>query len=236
MTILEMIKPKMVELGIKDNFELSKISGIPVDDIEKIGNQSAHIMELFNKTSALLKALSIPLPNGDLLPKHILQPTELPELGGVISKIQPVKLPEIDNIISDENEISIPVFDIRASAGSGAYNELENNEFLNFQKLLRRYFGLTSFTNLSLITSNGDSMFPTIPENCYLLVQQCDVKEGEICIARVDDELYVKRLKKHPRLKLLSDNKAYEAIELDGTNFEIIGRVVGYFKKISTQE
>lgn len=135
----------------------------------------------------------------------------------------------------NDDIVSIPFYeDIRASAGSGAYNETETAEQLNFPKsFLRQYFGIISFNNLSIIIGSGDSMFPTLPENCYLVIQQGNVKEGEICVARIEDELYVKRLQKLPKLKLLNDNKAYDPIELDGANFEIIGRVVGYFKKTS---
>lgn len=135
----------------------------------------------------------------------------------------------------NDDIVSIPFYeDIRASAGSGAYNEAETAEQLNFPKsFLRQYFGLISFNNLSIIIGKGDSMSPTLPESCYLLVQNGSVNDGEICIARLDDELYVKRLQKRPKLKLISDNKAYDPIELEGENFNIIGRVVGYFKKTS---
>ncbi|EAK2110025.1 helix-turn-helix domain-containing protein [Campylobacter jejuni] len=133
----------------------------------------------------------------------------------------------------NDDIINIPFFEnVRASAGSGTYNDDESNQTLSLSKsFLRECFGLYSFINLSVILGQGDSMVPTLPENCYLLVQQGEVKEGEICVTRIEDELYVKRLQKRPKLKLLSDNKAYEPISLDGEDFEILGRVVGYFKK-----
>ncbi|EAH6869474.1 LexA family transcriptional regulator [Campylobacter lari] len=132
-----------------------------------------------------------------------------------------------------DDMINIPFFEnVRASAGSGAYNDEDNEQTMSLSKgFLRECFGLYSFANLSVILGQGDSMAPTLPENCYLLIQQGEVKEGEICVTRIEDELYVKRLQKRPKLKLLSDNKAYEPIDLEGENFEILGRVVGYFKK-----
>ncbi|HEF9608095.1 TPA: helix-turn-helix domain-containing protein [Campylobacter coli] len=132
-----------------------------------------------------------------------------------------------------DDMINIPFFEnVRASAGSGAYNDEYNEQTMSLSKgFLRECFGLYSFANLSVILGQGDSMAPTLPENCYLLIQQGEVKEGEICVTRIEDELYVKRLQKRPKLKLLSDNKAYEPIDLEGENFEILGRVVGYFKK-----
>lgn len=138
-----------------------------------------------------------------------------------------------DELPNDDDLISVPFLEsITASAGEGAYNDNEESEQLTFQKsFLRQYFGIISFKNLSIIVGKGDSMSPTLPESCYLLVQLGNVNDGEICIARIDDELYVKRLQKRPKLKLFSDNKSYEPIELEGENFEILGRVVGYFKK-----
>ncbi len=61
---------------------------------------------------------------------------------------------------------------------------------------LRQYFGLVSFKDLSVITAKGDSMSPTIPENSQLIVQKRQVSDGQICITRIDNELYVKRLQK----------------------------------------
>lgn len=143
-----------------------------------------------------------------------------------------VILENCTQILSDDM-INIPFFEnVRASAGSGAYNDEDNEQTMSLSKgFLRECFGLYSFANLSVILGQGDSMVPTLPENCYLLIQQGEVKEGEICVTRIEDELYVKRLQKRPKLKLLSDNKAYEPIDLEGENFEILGRVVGYFKK-----
>ncbi|EAJ7530427.1 S24 family peptidase, partial [Campylobacter jejuni] len=133
----------------------------------------------------------------------------------------------------NDDMINIPFFEnVRASAGSGAYNDEESTQALSLSKsFLRECFSLYSFINLSVILGQGDSMAPTLPENCYLLIQQGEAREGEICVTRIEDELYIKRLQKRPKLKLLSDNKAYESIDLEGENFEILGRVVGYFKK-----
>ncbi|WP_257942296.1 transcriptional regulator, XRE family [Campylobacter lari] len=152
-----------------------------------------------------------------------------------ISETNLKNVPKLENqqeTLSDDM-INIPFFEnVRASAGSGAYNDEDNEQTMSLSKgFLRECFGLYSFANLSVILGQGDSTVPTLPENCYLLIQQGEVKEGEICVTRIEDELYVKRLQKRPKLKLLSDNKAYEPIDLEGENFEILGRVVGYFKK-----
>ncbi|TLE00950.1 S24 family peptidase [Helicobacter muridarum] len=58
-------------------------------------------------------------------------------------------------------------------------------------------------------------------------------REGQICIARIDDELYIKRLQKRPKYKLISDNKSYDDILLEGENYEILGVIVGLFQKMT---
>ena len=57
-------------------------------------------------------------------------------------------------------------------------------------------------------------------------------REGQICVTRIDDELYVKRFQKRPKYKLISDNKEYDSITLEGENFEILAVVVGMFQKM----
>ena len=219
MDLREKIKVARNNLGITQD-ELAKYSGISIQNIKKLESK-----ENTNPTNNTLQKLAIALKvDSDYFVSQL-------------SPNQKKSVPQSKNFPQTLNDdiVSIPFYeDIRASAGSGAYNEAETAEQLNFPKsFLRQYFGIISFANLSIIIGSGDSMFPTLPENCYLVIQQGNVKEGEICVARIEDELYVKRLQKLPKLKLLSDNKAYDPIELDGSNFEIIGRVVGYFKKTS---
>ena len=223
-------------------FDLSQKSGVSLSTIKKYeaglvdnftyGNLKK-ISSAFNMTPASfidednVRQMSDKCPT--ISQKNVRQMSDNISKNTEIMSSKGVSLPQTLN----DDIVSIPFYeDIRASAGSGAYNEAETAEQLNFPKsFLRQYFGLISFNNLSIIIGKGDSMSPTLPENCYLLVQNGSVNDGEICIARLDDELYVKRLQKRPKLKLISDNKAYDPIELEGENFNIIGRVVGYFKK-----
>ena len=59
--------------------------------------------------------------------------------------------------------VKIPVFDdVYASAGHGLINEEHIESYAILDKsFLRKNFGLTSFVELSIITSKGDSMIPT---------------------------------------------------------------------------
>ena len=223
-------------------FDLSQKSGVSLSTIKKYeaglvdnftyGNLKK-ISSAFNMTPASfidednVRQMSDKCPT--ISQKNVRQMSDNISKNTEIMSSKGVSLPQTLN----DDIVSIPFYeDIRASAGSRAYNEAETAEQLNFPKsFLRQYFGIISFNNLSIIVGKGDSMSPTLPESCYLLVQNGSVNDGEICIARLDDELYVKRLQKRPKLKLFSDNKNYEPIELEGENFEILGRVVGYFKK-----
>lgn len=225
MDLRERIKAARNNLGITQD-ELAKYSGISIQNIKKLETK-----ENTNPTNNTLQKLAIALKvDSDYFVSQLS-----PNIVSQLSPNQEKPVPQSKNFPQTLNDdiVSIPFYeDIRASAGSGAYNEAETAEQLNFPKsFLRQYFGIISFNNLSIIIGSGDSMFPTLPENCYLVIQQGNVREGEICVARIEDELYVKRLQKLPKLKLFSDNKTYEPIELEGKNFEIIGRVVGYFKK-----
>ncbi len=144
------------------------------------------------------------------------------------------KTKKLNAINTSPDFIQIPVYDVIASAGNGLVNDEQILENVGVDKsFLKGYFGLTSFIDLSIITAKGDSMTPTIPENSQLLIQRLLPQEGQICVVRIDDELFVKRLQKLPKYKLLSDNKRYEDIDLEGRDYEIVGVVVGLFKRVA---
>ena len=138
------------------------------------------------------------------------------------------------NLKTLQENISIPFFEnVYASAGSGLINDENPPKTLEFSKsFIRDYLGTTEFSSLNIIKSKGDSMQPTIPENALLFVRLGQIKEGHICVVRLEDELYVKRLQKRPVIKLISDNPDYDPIILhEDENFELIGTVLGYIKR-----
>lgn len=134
-----------------------------------------------------------------------------------------------------ESSILVPILNnISASAGNGALNEgIDEVEFKSFTKgVLREAFGIThNFEDVFIIHSFGDSMSPTLPEGCLLVVQKGSPKEGQICVCRIGGETYVKRFVRLPRIRLLSDNTFYEPIVVDESmDFEAIGIVAGYYR------
>ena len=96
---------------------------------------------------------------------------------------------------------------------------------------LKRLFALSNVDNLAIIRASGDSMTPSLPPNARLLLQfRTEFKEGRTRACRLDDELFVKRLHKQPRLRLVSDNEKFEPIELANKDYELIGVIVGFIK------
>ena len=77
---------------------------------------------------------------------------------------------------------------------------------------------------------DGDSMEPAIRPGALLLVDRMvEAKEGDVVIARVGDELCVKRLHvgEGGAIWLLSENDSYAPIRVTGeTDFEVWGRVM----------
>ncbi|ELZ2647456.1 LexA family transcriptional regulator, partial [Campylobacter jejuni] len=188
--------------------DLSEKSGVSISTIKKYEAGSVD-----NFTYGNLKKIASAF---NLSPASFISENMSDNSPTISNKICPTSNVILENFTQTLNDdmINIPFFEnVRASAGSGTYNDEESTQALGLSKsFLRECFGLYSFINLSVILGQGDSMAPTLPENCYLLIQQGEVAEGEICVTRIEDELYVKRLQKRPKLKLLSDNKAYEPI------------------------
>jgi repressor LexA len=89
-----------------------------------------------------------------------------------------------------------------------------------------------------LLRVHGDSMINVgILDGDLLAVHKADeARDGEIVVARIDDEVTVKRLKRgraRSRLTLLPENDAYEPIEVDLENqsFAIEGISVGVIRR-----
>ncbi len=140
-----------------------------------------------------------------------------------------------------EGLIAIPRFDIRASAGHGAFTEGETPvAHLGFDELFLKQLCHARPSDLSIIRVRGDSMYPTLADGDDIMVDRSvagsKLQDG-IYVLRRDDVLAVKRLAVHPgsrKLTISSDNKAYPTWpECDPADVEVIGRVVWAGRKIS---
>ncbi len=131
----------------------------------------------------------------------------------------------LENEIKSTNNaiecININLYDdIYASAGYGAYNSDTVPVKMQFDKnFLSQILGITRFDNLDIIKVTGDSMLPAIKDGEYIVVERSSsAKNGDTIIARIEDEIYVKRYQKIPFekwIKLESENNIYPSIELN---------------------
>ncbi|UYZ76845.1 XRE family transcriptional regulator [Moraxella bovis] len=145
-------------------------------------------------------------------------------------------LPPEPTSTSDDEYHYVPYFrGVIASAGGGKFSDgvIGTDDFLAFRK---EWINRTSLTASQLVAINtdGDSMFPTIPENATVLIDKSKdtAKDGRIYVIRIGEQLYVKRTQWLPTgLRLISDNTIYDPIDLskadlDSSDIEIYGQVV----------
>lgn len=123
----------------------------------------------------------------------------------------------------------VPRLAIDASAGPGALAGAEEPfGALRFSASWLRGMGLNP-ARLTTIAVAGDSMQPTLNDGDEILVDQSrqTLRDG-IHVVRVGDSLLVKRIDmgQPGRVRLQSDNKIYDPIELDPQEVAVIGRVV----------
>jgi phage repressor protein C with HTH and peptisase S24 domain len=144
--------------------------------------------------------------------------------------------------------------DLPLSAGSGTFTfeEVQPVSVLLPRSFLEEYFHLKTHPGKGeflLFPVHGNSMEPTIPSGSYVLVRRFEYeglprpKEGEIYALIYNAEFYLKRVcirfLPDGRIfwKLFSDNPDYPPIEFEtsselGNEVTVIGRVLGYLKKI----
>ncbi|MFB0613299.1 LexA family transcriptional regulator [Aurantiacibacter poecillastricola] len=125
--------------------------------------------------------------------------------------------------------VDVPRLAVDASAGPGAANGEE--QVFDAFRFSRRWLaeqGLDG-AELSAIRVVGDSMEPLLREGDEVLVdcREQPFRDG-VHVVRLDEVLLVKRVasKGGGRFALLSQNQAYPPIDVDGGDFDIIGRVV----------
>ncbi|HET8728570.1 MAG TPA: S24 family peptidase [Alphaproteobacteria bacterium] len=129
---------------------------------------------------------------------------------------------------------AIPVFDLRLSAGPGAFVEEAPEPLFHqmFEHQWLRRLTVTSVDALILARISGDSMEDTLRDGDQVLVDltRRHVSSDGLYGYRIDDELQVKRIARHPVTNLLtirSDNPRYPSWpDVAPDSITIIGRVV----------
>lgn len=133
----------------------------------------------------------------------------------------------------------LPLYDAYASAGRGALNDNEQviDKLAFKQSWLRTEMGLSP-ENCCLIQVIGDSMEPTLHKRDVVMID-CSytniIEDGIYCL-RLDNGLLIKRIQRlmGRKLKVISDNPAYETFTIDDFDTEgqgVIGRVIWVGKR-----
>lgn len=142
--------------------------------------------------------------------------------------------------VLDTEYIAIPVFDVRASAGAGAFVNSElpiAHEKFRLSYLQELVGTGGRLDQVSFIRVTGDSMQDTLRPGDQILVDRSATRwlgEG-IYIVLMDDVLQVKRLQKDEdgTLLILSDNPEYKPIKpKKGLSFQIIGQVIWFARAL----
>lgn len=113
--------------------------------------------------------------------------------------------------------VSVPVFDIRAAAGHGAFNDAEVQplHYFAYPSAWLREFTQASAAQLAVIRVAGDSMADTLRHGDLVLIDRSVSRVGRdgIYVLRLDGgELLIKRCLRSARTRLLSirsDNPLY---------------------------
>lgn len=130
----------------------------------------------------------------------------------------------------DDRFALVPLYDVRVSAGHGAFNGTENVlTQLAFTRYWLNKLGLHA-AHLVAVRVDGDSMEPTIRSGDVLLIdrEQTHPRDGAIYVMRREDWLVAKRLQllAGGLVRVISDNQAYPPEEVEPAALEILGRAV----------
>jgi phage repressor protein C with HTH and peptisase S24 domain len=133
--------------------------------------------------------------------------------------------------------VEIPMFDVAASMGLGL-SMPEQDTVVDHLRLTRTWLqrnlpGVSSPSNLAVISAYGDSMQPTFNDGDILLVDRAvrNVRLDAVYVLAFHDELYIKRIQRRPdgSLAIISDNKVYDPIIVPSDEKEsvtVLGRVM----------
>ena len=136
-----------------------------------------------------------------------------------------------------ERYVFVPLYDVQASAGSGAM--VHSEQIVDYLAFLRDWLvnqlGLDA-KKVMLIKVIGDSMEPTIKDKALLLVnREVDRPSSDaVYVIRQDGDLIVKRIQNlmDGRIEIRSDNSGYKPLIVPADTVKIMGKVVWYGQNI----
>lgn len=215
------IQKRLDELDLSEQAACRR-AGLKPDAIRNIRRERAPKGETI---TALAKALN-------LAPDRLMR-AYLADAEGAGAVNAPSKASSVVESFGEEY-VRIPVFDLRLSAGPGAYSDADGTpsayEHFRFQWL--RDITNAPISDLLLATVDGDSMANTLHTGDFVLLdrsQQNALKDG-IYALRSHDDLLVKRITVDPRdgrLTIGSDNPQYNTFtDVNPDDVSIIGRAI----------
>ncbi len=127
--------------------------------------------------------------------------------------------------------IKAPIMSVKASAGTGReqYEVVTTGELLIDRMLFKV---LPNLKNIRAIEVEGDSMYPTLKEGDYVVIEENMHFSGDgIYVLQYDGVLLVKRLQADiDGIEILSDNQSYKTRKFDPNEdqqlFHIMGKVI----------
>jgi len=127
--------------------------------------------------------------------------------------------------------------DIYASAGGGAFNYDEQNEYINIDKKILEHLGVSNAKDIDAINVTGESMEPTLKDGSVVFVDKNDknIKKDGIFVLSTNDGLFIKRVLYgiDGSCDIISDNPVYPTQTMPKGSFEIIGKVIGSVSRLS---
>lgn len=144
-----------------------------------------------------------------------------PELIRLINKALEVENEIINNECTKSELVEVNLYEnVNASAGYGNnIQELVSQKMYFDKNFLNEFFNITNYQELDIIKVIGDSMNPSFKDGEYIIVERVTLpKNGDTIIAKIEDELYIKKYCKIPFEKwinLESENTEYKPIILD---------------------
>ena len=155
-----------------------------------------------------------------------------------ISPEKSEKLQKMQNLISEQENklINLRFFpNVSAAAGYGANNDNESFESIPVTASFLTTILRIPAKQYDVINVLGNSMEPFLKDGDMVLVLPTyEASNGEIVIANLDGDLYVKKLLKDPikkRIRLTSMNELYEDIVVENDELDQL-KIVGVVKKV----
>lgn len=139
-----------------------------------------------------------------------------------------------NNGLESTGMVSLRFYDVVASAGHGELVEMETSRDMSFsEKYLRNELHINP-SEVFLMSSKGDSMYPTLKDGSLIIVKRVSDFCGDgVYVFRVNGQVMIKRLQFQPtKIIFKSDNaQFYEPWELthkeiESIDFQILGQAI----------